>query len=511
MPNVAFKRPELVARLPEYQLVRDAIAGEPAVKSATTKYLPKPNAEDRGAGNNARYKAYTTRAVFYGVTGRTVGGLVGQMFNKPPLVKVPTAMALLVEDVSGEGVGIVQLAKKVANWVLPYGRSGLFVDYPDTAGEDTTKAELEDGEIRPIVKAYEPWAIINWRWKRRGALKVLSLVVLEETYIDKDDGFEIKHEQEWRVLKLVPNGLGGDHYTVEVWRREATKNFFLFSTVVPVNSAGQPFNDIPFCFIGSENNDSDIDPTELYDLASINMAHYRNSADYEESCFICGQPTPVVTGLTEAWADKYFKEGVALGSRSAVPLPAGGDFKLEQPVPNSMPFEAMEHKERQMVALGAKLVEQKTVQRTATEAGQEEASETSILSTIADNISLAFEWALGWCAEYQGVTPSVEDGIVFKLETDYALSTMSPEEQTAVMSAWQQEAIAFSEMRARFRKTGLATLTDAEALTEIKAAMPTLGRAAVMPDDEDELDEDGNVKEKTPPAKPGGEAGNTEK
>jgi len=68
MPNIAFKRPELTARLPEYDIIRDCVAGSIAVKAATIKYLPRPNNQDKSRANLARYNNYIGRAVFYNVT-----------------------------------------------------------------------------------------------------------------------------------------------------------------------------------------------------------------------------------------------------------------------------------------------------------------------------------------------------------------------------------------------------------------------------------------------------------
>jgi len=459
MPNIAFKRPELTARLPEYDMIRDCVAGSIAVKAATTKYLPRPNSHDRSRANTARYNNYIARAVFYNVTRRTVAGLIGQIFMRDPVVEVPDVMQPIVDDTNGEGVELTQLAKKCANWILPYGRSGLFIDYPTTSGI-VTKAALEEQGIRPTIKGYAPWNIINWRTRKRGAKSVLSLVVLEEEYTVSDDGFEIKLDTQWRVLRN-----DGDIYTAEVWRKTAGLNFArVLGPLTPLNAAGKPFPDIPFCFIGAENNDSEIDPPPLFDLADINIAHYRNSSDYEESSFLVGQPTPVLTGLTETWADKYFKEGVGIGSRAAIPLPVGGKAELLQAEPNTMPFEAMGHKERQMVALGAKLVEQKEVQRTATEANQEEAAESSVLATVANNISMAFVWALGWTAEFLGVP---ETGIKFELNTDFDITGMSAADRAELIKEWQAEAITWEEMRAGLRRSGIATVDDKEALVEI--------------------------------------------
>lgn len=464
-PNVSFKRPELVAMLPQYEVIRDAIAGSPRVKAARTKYLPKPNAHDVSEGNDRRYKAYLTRAVFYGVTGRTLRGLQGQIFMRDPVVEVPTSMDAIVEDTNGEGVSLVQLAKKVTGWVIPYGRAGLFVDYPATNGQ-VTQQQLEEQGIRPTITGYDPAQILNWRTRKRGAVSVLSLVVLEEDYVESDDGFEMKLGLQWRVLRLSDS----DEYSVEIWRKTAAKSFTLFQApMMPLDANGKPFRDIPFCFIGAENNDSEMDAPPMFDLADINMAHYRNSADHEENLYTSAQATPVVIGLSEAWADKYFKEGVGLGAGSSVPLPVGGDAKFIQAEDVSALATEMEHKERQMVALGAKLVEQQEVQRTATEADQEEASESSTLSNIANNVSLGFMWALGWAALFQGVP---ETGIKVELNSDFSISKMTPAERAQTVSEWQAEAITFTEMRAALRKTGVATLTDEEAEKEIRDAIP---------------------------------------
>ena len=167
--------------------------------------------------------------------------------------------------------------------------------------------------------------------------------------------------------------------------------------------------ELPFMFIGSKNNDPTIDEPPLYPIASLNLAHYRNSADYEEACFITGQPTPVAIGLTESWLDTIMKGVFKLGSRAFVPLPAEADAKLLQAEPNIMPIEAMKHKEDQMMAIGAKLVETEitSAERTATEVTVENASETSILESTAVNVSRALEWALTKCVLLLG--ESVEE------------------------------------------------------------------------------------------------------
>jgi hypothetical protein len=489
MPRVDFIRPDIKCMFPIYDTVRDCIAGEQQIKHRRTKYLPMPNPEDTSKDNQTRYTSYLTRAVFYNVTKRTLGGLSGQVFMREPQIEVPTLLDMVKEDASGAGVSAEQLAKRAANLVIAHGRAGVLTDYPVTEGP-ASKAQLEAGDIRPTMTVYEPWAIINWRTFRRGGRDLLSLVVLQEQYVISDDGFEVKFDTQWRVLRLV----GGNVYTVEIWRKTGGVHAVHEGPFVPKGADGLPLNEIPFMFMGSENNDDQVDNPPLYDMASLNIAHYRNSADYEESAYMCGQPTPWFAGLTQEWVTNVMKGVVALGSRSAIMLPPQGTAGLLQPDPNTMPKEAMEHKERQMVALGAKLVEEKSVQRTATEADLENASESSTLATSAKNVSTAMEFAFKWAARFIGA-PDTE--ITFKLNTEFDLTKMSPEERKALIAEWQAGAIAWPEMRENMRRAGIAKLDDDEAKALIDAEL------AKAPN----LDPNNRNNPNQPPRQPGAGAG----
>ena len=459
MPNVAFIREEVKKLMPSYALIRDCIEGEPAIKKAGDKYLPRPNAEDVSPANIQRYKSYKERAVFYNVTQHTLAGLAGQVFARMPVVEVPNYLDVVIADADGGGVSAEQLAKRVTLYTLAYGRSGLLVDYPTTEAA-ATKEQLDKGEVRPTINAYAPWDVINWRKMVRGSKEILSLVVLKETYVVADDGFEMKKAEQWRVLRLV-----NDKYEVTIWRKGGQQIYQIAKgPYYPTDVAGNNLVEIPFTFIGAENNDDTPDLPPLYDLASINIAHYRNSADYEESCYIVGQPTPYFAGLTEDWVNNVLKGTIALGSRGAVPLPEGGSAGLLQAEANTMPFEAMEHKERQMVALGAKIVQEKTTQRTATEASIENTAETSTLSSTAKNISSAFQWAFEWCSIF---VDTVEAKVKFELNSDFDLSKMTPQERAQTVAEWQAGAICFEEMRANLRRAGVAKLDDAAAKTKI--------------------------------------------
>ncbi len=294
---------------------------------------------------------------------------------------------------------------------------------------------------------------------------------MSEKEVTDDDGFEAKEDLYFRVLRLFEGT-----YWSEIWYfDEELNDFVLEERVQPLDGFGNVWSEIPFTFIGADNNDPTPDLPPLYDLAVINIAHYRNSADYEETSYICGQPTPWFAGLTQEWIDKNFPNGIQLGSRAAISLPADGSAGMLQPEPNLVPKEAMEMKERQMVALGAKLVEQKTVQRTAKEAGIESAAETSILATSAKNVSHAYTAALKWCAAFMGITVTTETDVSYELNTDFDIARLPAADLSAIIAAWQGNAIAFEEMRDALKRGNIAYLDDEEAKQQMEEAGIDLG------------------------------------
>lgn len=456
-PKIDFVRPEVVKKIALWMLIADCIEGEEAVKEKGEKYLPKPVCSEDDALVNKNYKAYKGRAVFYNATGRTHKGLVGQIFSKPSNVKLPSVLEPLISNVDGGGMNLDQQARKTVSVCLSKGRAGLLSDYPTLDPEQTyTRDQMKD--LKPRIIYYSPENIINWRESQINGEIVPSLIVLTEKYTESDDGFQQEISDQWRVLRIDEES----KVVVDVYRKstENTGEFVLYSSNYLSNHKQKYFTRIPFTFIGSENNDSEVDEPPLKDIAQLNIAHYRNSADYEESSYLCGQPTPVFSGMTKDWHEKYMKGKVILGSKSAVSLPEGASAEMLQADPNNLPGEAMKKKEDQMKSLGAKLIEPKTGQRTATETLVEAESEASTLTVISQNVSTAYKKALFYCSWFVGEVN--EDDITFELNDDFAANKMTEGERKQLVAEWQGGAISFEEMRAVLLKSGIAITKDHE-------------------------------------------------
>jgi hypothetical protein len=206
-PNIGFVRQDVEIRLPQWQQVDDCVHGEGAVKLRKERYLPIPETNTDPAKNAKSYAKYLARAVFYPVTGRTLSGLVGQVYSKPIQVDVPSSLEILVTDIDGAGTTLEQQSKRTLGNVLKKGRAGLLSDFPRIdSNTATTKADVDSGRIRPKIITYQPEQIINWREMGVGGETVLSLLVLHEMKITEDDGYEFETEPRWRVYELDDNG-----------------------------------------------------------------------------------------------------------------------------------------------------------------------------------------------------------------------------------------------------------------------------------------------------------------
>lgn len=424
---ITFQHPDYADNVCAWEMVEDVCEGQKEVKDKGVKYLPAPNPTDDSIENKERYKQYKDRAVFYNATRRTLNSLCGAAFGKEPALTVPDIIGYVADDIDGCGLSIYQQSQEVLADVLKYGRSCLLVDYPRTGGA-VSVADMQSGAIMATVVRYDADDVINWQLTKIGAQFILSLVVIEECEQVKVDDFETKDVKQYRALRLI-EGV----YTVEIYRKNDKDEWALFDAYVPMTGSGLTWSVIPFTFVGSVSNSASVDPSPLYDMAVLNLAHYRNSADYEDSVFFSGQPQPWISGLTEEWRDWLQNEGIRIGSRVILPLPENGAFGFAQAQPNLLAKEAMDAKEIQMRALGARLIQPGSAIKTATEAQADLEAEHSVLSLAAENVSEAYTACLGWMLTFMNASGEAS----YELNVDPGKFTLDGTMLTALVAANQ--------------------------------------------------------------------------
>lgn len=442
------------------QRTRDAVEGADMIKYRDRVYLPDPSGditklkEPEKSDAIARYKTYKQRALWLGVTGRTHDGMVGAVFRKDPSIDLPSVIGYMANDADGNGMGIDGVSRLVVSGLLREGRQGLLVDYPEA--EDGLTREQTAG-LRAAIRIYTSENIFNWY--RRG--DQISLVVLRETYEIGDDEFTHDWDYQYRVLTLDSKGL----YVQRVFRGGAE-----VARVEPRRADGSRWPFIPFMFAGARNNDEHPDKPLLLDMADINIAHYRNSADQEESAFIAGQPMiHVDTGDSTTEDFRDHNPEIRLGVQQGV-VTKGGSIEMVQAESRNIYNELMEHKEKQMLSIGARLIEQSNGPQTAEEVRAKSATENATLSTVRDNANDAMNQALAWALQYMDMRVSSDD-IEYDLNRQFYPEQADPQEVMARIQELDRGLIAKKDYRDWRRRTGGISpeRTDEEIDEEVQA------------------------------------------
>ncbi len=402
-----------------------------------------------------RSDQYKQDAILTNFTRLTKIGLTGLVFRKEATIDVPEQLQYLIDDATGYDFGLEQLSQQVIGEVLTTGRYGLLVDYP---------TEENSGSLARI-KPYLAESIINWKYKEIGSEYKLSLLVLKEC-IDEvaEDGFQWLERIQYRVLIL--DNMNVYHQVIYNEKGE------IIGSTIPVDYNGNPLNEIPFSFVGSENNDACMDSIPLFDLAVVNLGHYRNSADYEESIFVTGQPF-IVINLGETNEEEFRQanpNGIKFGSRAGLTVGMGGSAQLLQANPNQLADTAMKRKEEQAAAIGARLIAPPGGRETAEAARIRFGSQNSALYTITKNVSLAFESCLEYVAQFMMESPQDSD---FELNDQFYEEDADPNLIAQEIMLVQAGCMTRDEVRANLGKSGIELDEDA-VLPEPIDAQPTM-------------------------------------
>jgi len=442
--------PQYEESLPKWKKVRHAIAGDLKV------YLRNvgKNEPDKAYGDR-RQQEYEDGAICYNFTKRTLSGMVGSVMRKDPEQIIPSQLDYLLKNADGSGVGLWQSVQDALMEIDSIGRGGILVDAPNI--EAATMAEQNAGLLRPVIAYYTAENIINWRLKRHGSINKVVMIVLRESYEYTDDENEFRTHcgEQYRVLDIYDG-----KYRQRIFKFGFKGELLGDEYEIFPNLGNVPVDEIPFTFIGASNNDSTIDDAPLLPLAELNIGHFRNSADNEESSFVVGQPTLFISP-GDAMSLEQFKEanpnGIKMGSRTGHNIGAGGSAELIQADPNNLAKENMLSKETQAIQIGAQLITP-TQQITAESARLQRGADTSVMATISNNVSEAYTRALKWVAGMMGISEGVE--IEFKLNTEFFLQQMTAQDRAAWMADINAGYLPATAYYAALRAAGVTNWTD---------------------------------------------------
>lgn len=431
---------------------RDAHAGSDAVKAKGTDYLPMLEGmsatQSVGLGVDpvtltptqltaiklSPYQSYVKRAMFYPAVSRTVLGLVGLLFGKPPTPpNVPDNLKRQLNDVTMNGTSLHGFGVEMAREILITGRVGVLVDYPaDPSPEDD----------RPYWVLYRSEDITNWRSVRIGGRSRLSLVVLREQVEQDEDEFDSDATTRYRVLRLTGTPQGGLIYTVQLYTENPEKKgeWIPGQVMTPVRR-GVPLDFIPFQFCGPTTLNAEPEHPPLIDLVDVNLSHYRTSADREHGAHFTALPTPWVKG-----AQLQPGETLGVGAGTAWVLGENGAAGMLEFSGAGLASlkDIMEEKRLLMATLGARMLEtQKNVQEAAQTVAMRHAGEGSALGILADTEAKALTNVCRWHFYWAGMELDALDEDQAVTLNPELLEQLSTEDISKLVAAWQAGAISY--------------------------------------------------------------------
>lgn len=419
-PTLGFIHPDYVAAWQEWQTVEDVCEGSATIRDRGELYLPKLSGQTR-----EDYDAYRGRAVFFGATKRTRDAMTGLLMRKEPVITLPKNQPdeqPLLADITMTGMSIQQWIRHIATHVVATGRIVSVIDYA---------AETQ----RPYIATYRATDVLNWALASEGGKRYLSLLIVRELEETVDE-FKVEKVERFRSYR-IENG----QVLYKTWTASDEGGPQKAEDLIMMRR-GKPLTRIPAVFHNATHLGPEVGEIPLYDIAEINLSHYRTSADLENGRHLAGLPTPWATGVDDSTAPMTLgtnrmmtseKEGAKFGF---LEFTGSGLTELTK---------ALEEKERQMGTLGARMLSEAKKEAEAYDTVRlRAASEGASLANIAGHISVTATVALKWFFWWQGTDESPE-GIeaAVMINQDFVDAPLSPTAIQALVQAFQQNAISF--------------------------------------------------------------------
>lgn len=411
-------------RRAEWQLMRDAMDGESAIKARGEEYLPKPGGfKNNPATEAALYRAYQMRATFPEILAPSVAAMIGIIHGKEIKIEMPDAMSFLWEDADGNGLPLEAFHRRITRELLVIGGYAVLADAPEGGGD-------------PYLVGYTRDAMINWDrdwW------------VLDETGMRRD-GFVWKQLERYRVFDL-----DGSFYRQTVFSGEAMTT----QEIAVTGRGGQRLPRIPLSVANARDLSPRIEAPPLIGVARAALAIFQLSADYRWQLYMSGQETLVaINGDAPAMVGAGVVHSMT-GADGQTP-----DLKYVSPTCAGIEAHKAAIDDTRTVAVqaGARLLEQSnSVQESGEARKLRFASETATLTSIAQNSCALLERSLRNVAMLMGLGDAAEEAIIVTPPTDLLDNTMTPADAEALMRVWQGGGMAWETYYANLQKGGIAS------------------------------------------------------
>lgn len=195
--------------LPVWNLVDDCIEGGDTIKQRRTRYLPMTEgmAADKVMGEKT-YNRYLHNAVFPEYTHDFFIASTGLLKQKDPVFNFPNVMDEKFVPCPSYSTNktLYDVYSEVQDEVMKYCRCGVLLDVPDSIEKKT--------DTFPVLLVYNTYKIFNWGYTDYNGRKILSWVLLDESYYNyENETFSPVLEENYRFLGLKTRDNNGDLLT----------------------------------------------------------------------------------------------------------------------------------------------------------------------------------------------------------------------------------------------------------------------------------------------------------
>lgn len=405
MPIHTSSHSEYRQRIRQWTRIRDCLNGEDAIKSKTYQYLPRLRNQSQHD-----YNIMLERGLFTSFTARILDGLAGMITRKDPELEYVAEMESYFEDSDNTGMSFWELREELARELLSQGRLFVFIDW-----------KLEGSD--PYILTAKTEQCINWKITDNKLEWIVIEESIEEPKSEKDI-FDTEVKNQYRLL-IVRDGV----YTVEIYNH---KGELVYTPVTPTNE-GVTLDFIPGFFVDPAGINGPVVKPPFSDATSINIAHFRNSCDYESAIHLTASPFLCIIGSTS-------DSEITVGPSKALVLPDPAsnakwvDFNGEGLTSLE---NAMKDKITQLALFSSRISDQSTRgSESSTSVALRHGAESATLSTTARSIETALNLIYEYIANFKGVeAPDIE------LSRDFTSSKLTPAEQKALLDTYLAGAI----------------------------------------------------------------------
>jgi hypothetical protein len=435
-------------------------AGRDAIIANRETYITRLDTQ-----TDEQFEKMVRMAPIYVLYPKVVDGFSGTVFAKAPVIKnveFNDKQKELNKNCDMLGNSIDKFSERIINTVFEDGFCATMNDYSDAAG-------------RPFMQFIAPHQFISFRTSSVDGYPVITQFIYKEEIEVDNDNNEFDSEVRNRYIVL---DIKNENYRVRRYLATSAKSTKASDIEKMVQEGedinpkmdGNYFKTIPITIHGINQNNFSIGKSPLQDISDMNISVIQRVIDQVYMLHWTALPTPWVTGVDEgdapgtigpskAWTISNSEANVGMLEFSGNSARAHQDF--------------IDNLKDIMASMGAQILKKEGVSReTATSVLVRAASQTSLISTLVNNVSGQVENSLKTFLSWGGTKVSTE--FTYELNDDFIKIDMEPNAQIALVKSWLDGAISHRSMFNKMKEGELidTNTTFEEEIEEIKKNPP---------------------------------------